>query len=252
MQFTGRVALVTAAAGAGIGQATARALAAEGATVVVTDRHAERTHAAAEDISSDTAGRAVGMPLDVTDEAAVIDVVGRTVDEFGQLDILVNNSGTNELSPVWEMSTDSWRKVMEVSLTAHFWLLRAALAHMTQRGAGAAVNITSVAGWMGTDEGEAHYAAAKAGVMGLTRSAAVEAAKHGVRVNAVAPGLAWNEFLAKVYPPEFFDDLVARTPLGRVGTPEDIADAVVFLASDRASFITGETLCVAGGMYLHP
>lgn len=249
MELEHKVALVTAAAGAGIGQATARALAAAGADVVVTDIHEGRTTATAEEIAAATGRRTAGLVLDVTDERRVDAVVAEVIERFGRIDILVNNSGINDLAPLWEMKTEVWHKVIDVCLTAHFFTMRAVLPHMIARGDGAVVNISSVAGWIGSTAGEAHYAAAKAGVMGLTRVAASEAAAHGIRVNAIAPGLIHNPFLARVYPEQFFTDIAERTPLGRVGRPGDIADAVVFLVSDRASFITGEVLCVSGGLH---
>jgi len=251
MELEGRVALVTAAAGAGIGQAVARALAAAGADLVVTDVHERRTLQLADEIAASSGRKVLGLPLDVTDEARVGAVVSEVIARLGRLDILVNNSGINELRPIWEMPTATWRKVIDVCLTGHFFTLRAVLPHMIEHKRGAIVNIASVAGWIGSREGESHYAAAKAGVMGLTRAVATEVAPHGIRVNAIAPGLVWNEFLARIYPPQFFREMEQKTPLGRVGRPDDIANTVVFLASDRSSFMTGEVLCVSGGMYLH-
>ncbi|GAA2575953.1 SDR family oxidoreductase [Dactylosporangium fulvum] len=250
MEFEGKVAFVTAAAGAGIGQAVARALSREGATVVMSDQHAERTAAVAADIAKETGREVVGVPLDVRDEQRIDEVIDDVVKRFGRIDVVVNNSGINQLSPLHEMPTDTWRKVLDVSLTGPFMVTRKALTHMMEQQSGAIVNMSSINGWVGTLEGESHYSAAKAGIMGLTRASAVEAAPFGVRVNAVAPGLAWNNFLAKVYPTEYMEGMVARTPLRRAGTPEDIANAVLFLASDRASFITGEVLCVSGGYYI--
>jgi 3-oxoacyl-[acyl-carrier protein] reductase len=251
MRFDNQVALVTAAAGAGIGRACARALAEAGATVVVTDLHEARTHSTAAELQEELGGEVIGLPLDVTDEARVAAVVEEVYERYGRLDIAINNSGYTDQAALWEMSTESWRKTIDISLTGHFFVIRAALQKMREQKSGTIVNIASVAGWMGSLRAEAHYTAAKAGVMGLTRAAAGEAAQFGVRVNGVAPGLAWNEFLGRIYPPDFFDDIVERTPLGRAGTPEDIANAVLFLASDRASFITGEVLTVSGGWYLH-
>ncbi|GAF47597.1 SDR family NAD(P)-dependent oxidoreductase [Rhodococcus wratislaviensis] len=251
MQFTDKVVFVTAAAGAGIGQAVARNFAAEGATVVMSDQHAERTEKVAAEIAADTGREVVGLACDVRDEARIDEVVNGVVERFGRLDIVVNNSGINELSPLPEMPTETWQKVIDVSLTGPFMVTRRALALMRKQGSGAIVNMSSIAGWMRPAEGEAHYAAAKAGIMGFTRAAAMEAAPFGVRVNAVAPGLAWNAFLAKIYSPEYVDQMAQQTPLGRAGTPQDIANAVAFLASDKASFITGEVLCVSGGYHLH-
>jgi 3-oxoacyl-[acyl-carrier protein] reductase len=136
-------------------------------------------------------------------------------------------------------------------LTGPFLVTRKALATMRTQRHGVIVNMSSIAGWMRPAEGESHYAAAKAGIMGFTRAAAIEAAPFGIRVNAVAPGLAWNAFLAKIYSEDYVTEMARNTPLGRAGTPQDVANAVAFLASDKASFITGEVLCVSGGYHLH-
>jgi 3-oxoacyl-[acyl-carrier protein] reductase len=252
MEFSDKVVFVTAAAGAGIGQAVARTFAREGATVVLSDQHAGRTESVAADIAHDTGADVTGVPLDVRDEAQIDEVINGVVAKHGRLDIVVNNSGINMLAPLHEMPTETWRTVLDVTLTGPFLVTRRALTIMREQGTGGAiVNMSSIAGWMRTAEGESHYAAAKAGIMGFTRAAAMEAAPHGVRVNAVAPGLAWNPFLGKIYGEEYVDEMARQTPLGRVGLPQDIANAVVFLAGEKASFITGEVLCVSGGYHLH-
>jgi len=252
MEFEGKVVFVTAAAGAGIGQAVARTFAAGGATVVLSDQHPGRTASVAADIARDTGADVTGVPLDVRDEEAIDRVIDGVAAQHGRLDIVVNNSGINMLAPLHEMPTETWRTVLDVSLTGPFLVTRRALNVMRAQGSGGAiVNMSSIAGWMRTDAGEAHYAAAKAGIMGFTRAAAMEAAPHGIRVNAVAPGLAWNPFLGKIYSDEYVDEMARQTPLGRVGVPQDIANAVAFLAGDKASFITGEVLCVSGGYHLH-
>jgi 3-oxoacyl-[acyl-carrier protein] reductase len=252
MEFEGKVVFVTAAAGAGIGQAVARTFAAGGATVVMSDQHPGRTASVAADIARNTGADVTGVPLDVRDEEAIDRVIDGVAEKHGRLDIVVNNSGINMLAPLHEMPTETWRTVLDVSLTGPFLVTRRALNVMRAQGfGGAIVNMSSIAGWMRTDAGEAHYAAAKAGIMGFTRAAAMEAAPHGIRVNAVAPGLAWNPFLGKIYSDEYVDEMARQTPLGRVGVPQDIANAVAFLAGDKASFITGEVLCVSGGYHLH-
>ena len=251
MEFEGKVVFVTAAAGAGIGQAVARTFASEGATVVISDQHAGRTEKVAASIASDTGQDVIGFACDVRDEARIDEVINGIVDKYGRLDIVVNNSGVNQLAPLHEMPTDIWRHVIDVSLTGPFLVTRRALGIMRAQKGGAIVNMSSIAGWMRPAEGESHYAAAKAGIMGFTRAAAMEGAPFGIRVNAVAPGLAWNEFLAKIYSTEYVDEMARQTPLGRAGTPQDVANAVAFLASDKASFITGEVLCVSGGYHLH-
>jgi 3-oxoacyl-[acyl-carrier protein] reductase len=249
MEFSDKVVFVTAAAGAGIGQAVARTFAREGATVVLSDQHAERTAKVAADIAAETGQDVTGVALDVRDEARIDEVVNGVAEKYGRIDVVVNNSGINALAPLHEMPTDTWRHVLDVSLTGPFMVTRRALNVMRDRGA--VVNMSSIAAWMRSAEGESHYAAAKAGITGFTRAAAMEAAPHGVRVNAVAPGLAWNPFLGKIYGDEYVEEMARQTPLGRVGQPQDIANAVAFLASERASFITGEVLCVSGGYYLH-
>lgn len=251
MQFTDKVVFVTAAAGAGIGRAVARTFSEEGATVVISDQHAERTAKVAAEIAAETGNEVVGLACDVRDEARIDEVVNGVFERYGRLDVVVNNSGINDLSPLPEMPTEIWQKVIDVSLTGPFMVTRRALSLMRTQGSGAVVNMSSIAGWMRPAEGEAHYAAAKAGIMGFTRAAAMEAAPFGVRVNAVAPGLAWNAFLAKIYSEEYVENMAKQTPLGRAGTPQDIANAVAFLASEKASFITGEVLCVSGGFHLH-
>jgi 3-oxoacyl-[acyl-carrier protein] reductase len=251
MELKGRVALITAAAGAGIGKASARALALAGADVVVTDKHERRTSEVAKELAAETGRNVIGLPLDVTDEARIGAVVDEAVRRLGHIDILVNNTGINELQPVWEMRSDTWRRVIDVSLTAHFLMMRAVLPQMIERRTGSIINMSSAAGWEGKDIGEVHYAAAKAGVMALTRVAASEVAKFNVRVNAIAPGLIYNEFLGRIYSPEYFVKAREETPLKRVGEPKDVAELVVFLASDRSSFITGESVCVSGGRYFH-
>ncbi|MFF2299284.1 SDR family NAD(P)-dependent oxidoreductase [Arthrobacter sp. NPDC058127] len=251
MGFEGKVVFVTAAAGAGIGQGVARAFAAEGATVIISDQHAERTAKVAQQIREDTGADVTGVACDVRDENQIDDVIAGIVGRHGRLDVVVNNSGLNQLAPIHEMETATWQLVMDVSLTGPFLVTRRALNVMREQRSGTIVNMASIAGWMAPAVGESHYAAAKAGVMGFTRAAAIEAAPFGVRVNAVAPGLTWNPFLEKIYSKEYVDEMARKTPLGRPGMPEDIANAVTFLASDKASFITGEVLCVSGGYHLH-
>jgi 3-oxoacyl-[acyl-carrier protein] reductase len=251
-EFQDKVVFVTAAAGAGIGQAVARTFARSGAKVVLSDQHAGRTESVAAEIAKDTGADVTGVPVDVRDEAQIDAAMNGVVERHGRLDIVVNNSGINMLAPIVDMPTETWQTVMDVSLTGPFLVTRRALNIMRDQGdGGAIVNMSSIAGWMRTAEGESHYAAAKAGIQGFTRAAAMEAAGYGIRVNAVAPGLAWNPFLGKIYGDEYVEEMARQTPLGRVGQPQDIANAVAFLAGDKASFITGEVLCVSGGYYLH-
>jgi 3-oxoacyl-[acyl-carrier protein] reductase len=246
----GRVAIVTAAAGAGIGQSVARRFAEEGAQVVLTDAHARRVQELAEAMGKDFGREFLGLEVDVTNVDQVQGMVRTALDRHGHIDILVNNAGINRLEPVWEMSDETWNLVIGVNLTGTFHCTRAVLPHMIERKKGAVVSLSSTAGWIGSDEGEAHYCAAKAGIQGFTRAVAAEVGRFGVRINAIAPGLIYNPFLERIYPPEFFQRIAQRTPLGRVGEPPDIASLATFLASDQSSYITGEVFCISGGMYM--
>jgi len=246
----GRVAIVTAAAGAGIGQAVARRFAEEGAQVLLTDAHARRVQEVAEAMSKDFGREFAALEVDVTNVGQVQAMVETALNRYGQIDILMNNAGINRLEPVWQMSDETWNLVIGVNLTGTFHCTRAVLPHMIERKQGTIISMASMVGWVGSDEGEAHYCAAKAGVMAFTRAVAAEVGRHGIRINAIAPGLIYNPFLDRIYPPEFFKRMAERTPLGRVGEPPDIANLATFLASDQSSYITGEVFCISGGMYM--
>jgi 3-oxoacyl-[acyl-carrier protein] reductase len=252
MRLANKVAIVTAAAGAGIGQATARALAREGVHVIVSDAHARRPFAVAEEIASSSGVKAVGIQCDVSNRVQVENMIELALKEFGRIDILVNNAGTTHNVPVVEMTDEVWELVINVNLKGTFYCSRAVLPTMIQQRSGRIINLSSAAAWMGSDEG-AHYCAAKAGIMGFTRRLAKEVAPYNITVNAIAPGFIWNEFLAKTpgLPPGYFDEIRKQIPLGRDGRPEDVANAIVFLSSEEASYITGQTLCISGGWYMH-
>jgi 3-oxoacyl-[acyl-carrier protein] reductase len=246
------VALVTAAAGAGIGAAIARQLAADGFDVVVTDAHARRCGELAEALAKEHDRPFIALPLDVTDYDAVGAVMQQVVDRLGRLDVLVNNAGWSKIVPVAEMAREDWLRCIEVDLNGTFYCMRQALPFMIARKRGAIVNISSIAAWEPTDEHGAAYSAAKAGIMALTRVAAAENGRHGIRVNAVAPGLIYNDFLRKIYPSEFFSGYAERrSKVGRVGEPQDIANMVSFLVSEKAGYITGEVYGVSGGVFPH-
>ncbi len=246
----GRVALVTGAAGAGIGRATARRLAEAGATVVVTDVHERRTGETVEALRAEFGGATVvGKLLDGGDPEAISRVVAEVRSEVGPVEVLVNNAAVNPFGEVDTLSPEDWDRAVAVDVTGPWLLIRAVLPDMKQRRRGAIVNVSSVAAYT-APEREAPYAAAKAALHSLTRTVAREAGPHGVRCNAVAPGLIWTRFMEKFE--EQFRPEVERTPLRRWGTPEDVADVVLFLASDRSAFITCEALTVSGGWYMHP
>lgn len=248
----GKVAVVTAAAGAGIGQAVARRFADEGARLVVSDAHARRVQEFAQAMTTDYGREVIGVEVDVRDLAHIKTMVDTALDRFGQIDILFNNAGINKLAPVWEMDAETWQLVIDVNLTGTFNCIRAVLPSMIEQKRGAIVNMASVAGWIGSSDGESHYCAAKAGVMAFTRATAAEVGKFGIRVNAIAPGLIYNEFLERIYPPDLFKSFARRVPLGRVGEPADVADLALFLASDMSRYITGEVVCVSGGAFMVP
>ena len=240
----GKVVVVTAAAGTGIGYATAKRCAEEGAIVVISDIHQRRLGEAAERLEVVMGRPPLALLCNVTVEADVQNLFARTVSELGKIDALINNAGLGGTASIVDMTDEQWQTVLDVTLTGTFRCMRAALRHMTVRGAGAIVNNASVLGWR-AQAGQAHYAAAKAGVMALTRCAAIEAAPSGVRINAVAPSLAMHPFLEKVTTKELLAELTQREAFGRAAEPWEIANVMVFLASDYASYMTGEIVSVS-------
>ena len=242
--LAGKVVLVTAAAGTGIGNATARRCLEEGATVVLSDAHERRLGEAADELAQLGGGRPLALVCDVTVEDQVEALLDGTVAEHGRVDVLVNNAGLGGTADIVDMTDEQWHKVLDITLTGTFRMTRAALRQMYGQGSGVIVNNASVLGWR-AQAGQAHYAAAKAGVMALTRSAAIEAAPHGVRVNAVAPSLAMHPFLAKVTTDELLDELTQREAFGRAAEPWEIATVIAFLASDYSTYMTGEVVSVS-------
>ncbi|MGW7490618.1 SDR family oxidoreductase [Streptomyces sp. NPDC054786] len=242
----GRTAVITAAAGAGIGGATARRFLEEGARVVLGDAHARRLTATAEALAEEFgAGQVASLPCDVTDEDQVNALLDTAEERHGRLDIVVNNAGLGGTADLVEMTDTQWGTVLDVTLNGTFRCTRAALRRMQAAGRGGViVNNASVVGWR-AQRGQAHYAAAKAGVMALTRCAAMEAAAYGVRVNAVSPSLAMHPHLAKVTTPELLAELTEREAFGRYAEPWEVANVIVFLAGDYASYMTGETVSVS-------
>jgi len=249
--FTGSVAIVTAAAGAGIGQAVAISLAREGADLIVSDAHAKRPFSLAEKITEEYGVKAIGFQCDVRNREQVEKMVGLAVREWGKVDILVNNAGIDKSVPVWEMDDETWDLVIDINLKGVFNCCRAVLPTMIKQRKGKIVNLSSVVAWMGGKEDGVAYIAAKAGVLGLTKAIAHQVGEYNINVNAVAPGLAYNPFLSKVRPPEYFEEIKKQIVLGRAGTPEDVANAILFLCSEKASYFTGACLCVSGGWYMY-
>lgn len=236
--LAGKSVVVTAAAGTGIGFATAKRCLEEGARVLVSDVHERRLGEAADKL---------GVPsvvCDVTDETAVQSLVAAAASEFGAIDVFINNAGLGGDTPLVDMTDEQWFAVTDVTLTGTMRCTRAALRHMTEQGAGVIVNNASVLGWR-AQSGQSHYAAAKAGVMALTRCTAIEAAEFGVRINAVAPSIAMHEFLAKVSDDDLLAELAEKEAFGRAAEVWEVANVIVFLASDLSSYMTGEVIAVS-------
>jgi NAD(P)-dependent dehydrogenase (short-subunit alcohol dehydrogenase family) len=243
MRLKGKVALVTGA-GNGIGEATARRLAREGAIVVANDVDVEQARAVVADLRKEGA-RALAVAADVTRRADVEAMMQQVVSELGRIDVLINNAGINRDAMSHKMTEEQWDQVLSVNLKGTFLCAQAALMRMRERGWGRVVNTSSV-GSLG-NIGQANYAASKAGVIGLTRTLALEYAKYGVTVNCIAPGPVMTRMLAGV-PEAIREKIVARVPVGRIARPDEIAGVHAFLASDDAAYITGQVLFVDGGI----
>jgi 2-hydroxycyclohexanecarboxyl-CoA dehydrogenase len=247
MGLEGRVAMVTGA-GRGIGEAIARALAADGAAVAVCDVDGTTAAASAQRLSEGGA-RALAVQMDVTDSAAVRQAAERITRELGPIDILVNNAGWDKVEPFVQSTEETWDKVIAINLKGPIRCARAVLDGMIERRRGKIISIGSDAGRVGSS-GEAVYSAAKGGVIAFTKTLARELARYNVNVNCVCPGPTDTQLLADVAAgnPRLADALKRAIPLGRLGQPKDIAAAVAFLASEGADFITGQTLSVSGGL----
>jgi 3-oxoacyl-[acyl-carrier protein] reductase len=245
-RFEGKVALITGAS-RGIGEAIARRLAAEGATVVGAARTAVALEKVVAEIRS-AGGKATALALDLADPASIESGVKSALAGHGQIDVLVNNAGVTEDNLVMRMSKDAWDRVIATNLTGVFLLTQAVIKPMLRKRYGRIVNITSVVGLMG-NAGQANYAASKAGLVGLTKSVARELGSRNITCNAVAPG-----FIATALTDKMTDaareSLTGQIPLGRLGTPDDVAGAVAWLASDEASYVTGTVVNVSGGLYM--
>jgi 3-oxoacyl-[acyl-carrier protein] reductase len=242
-RLEGRVVLVTGGA-RGIGRATAQLMAEEGARIAVADRDFEGALAAAQQIG----GGAIAVGLDVADPNSCKQAIATVLERLGRIDVLVNNAGITRDATLAKLGDDAWSAVLSVNLTGTFLMTRAVVPHMIERGGGVVLNAASIVGVLG-NFGQSNYVASKAGVIGLTRTWARELGKKGVRVNCVAPGFIATDMTSQM-PPQVLDGMKAHTPLGRLGAPEDIARAYVFLASDEASFIHGQCLGVDGGLVI--
>jgi 3-oxoacyl-[acyl-carrier protein] reductase len=245
IELSGRIAIVTGAS-RGIGRAIAAQLAARGAHVVAAAR-GENARGIAEDIAA-AGGRAEHVALDVTEPGATEQVVAGTLERHGRIDILVNNAGIARDQLMLRMKRDDWDAVLATNLTAAFALTQAVLKPMIKQRGGRVICISSVVGQSG-NAGQANYAASKAGLIGFAKAVALEVASRGITVNVVAPGLIETD-MTRAITDSTREEWASKIPLRRLGTPGDIASAVCFLASDEASYITGQVLAVNGGMYM--
>ncbi|MEN9289567.1 MAG: hypothetical protein RL764_1759 [Pseudomonadota bacterium] len=240
----GKTVVVTASAGTGIGFSAAKRAVEEGATVLMSDFHERRLGEAADRIAEDLGTRPATFVCDVTDQAQVDALHAASLAALGRIDVLINNAGLGGEVPVVDMTDDQWHRVLDVTLNSVFRMTRAFLPAMYAQKSGVIVNNASVLGWR-AQKGQAHYAAAKAGVMAFTRCSAVEAAEHGVRINAVAPSIAMHPFLAKVTTDELLAKLSAQEAFGRPAEVWEVANVMMFLASDLSSYMTGEIVSVS-------
>lgn len=251
MKFENQVAIISGGAGSGIGQATARALAEEGASIVIGDFHPRRTTTVASEIASAYNVRTLPVVCDVTSQAQVDNMVKETIQSFGRIDILINNAGTDFVVPVVDMTDGNWEQIINVNLRGVFYCTRAVLSTMINQKYGRIVNLSSVAAWTKAPDSAA-YSAAKAGVAAFTKAVAREVAQYDILVNAVAPGVAYNPTITeKVVGQKGIEWMLQQIPLNRLGTPEDMANVIEFLVSKEASYITGECICVTGGWFAH-
>lgn len=247
MKLDGKVAIVTGCS-RGLGKEIGLCLAREGADVVVNYREASRQADEVVETIKQLGRRALSFQADVARYPEVEAMVAGTIEEFGKVDILVNNAGIHQDSTVTKMESDVWEKVVAVNMTGAFNCTKAALNHMREAGYGRIVNITSVVGQTGS-AGASNYAASKAGLIGFTKAVAREVAKRGITVNAVAVGYI-DIGMGQRLPPELEENIRSQILMGRFGKPEEVGYAVAFLASDEASYITGQIINVNGGFYL--
>jgi 3-oxoacyl-[acyl-carrier protein] reductase len=247
MDLSDKVAVVTGAA-QGIGRAIAETLGQRGAHVVVADLKVEKAEAAAKEIAADTGRRAIAVEVDVADNASAKAMIDRAIAEFGRVDILVNNAGITRDNLIMRMKEADWDLVLNVNLKGAFNCSKAVIRPMMKQRYGRIVNITSVSGLAG-QVGQTNYSSSKAGLIGFTKALAKEVGSRNITVNAVAPGFIETDLTSDL-PQELKDMAIQMTPVGRFGKPEDVANAVAFLASDETGFITGQVLSVDGGMVM--
>lgn len=249
-ELNGKVALVTGAS-SGIGRATAESLAASGAKVAINFHRNEAGAEAARTAITNAGGSAIAVQADVTSASAVESLVKQTVAEFGPIDILVNNAGSLvERLKILELTEERWDEVIDLNLKSAFLCCRAVAASMMERKRGAIINVSSIAGRNGGALGSIHYSTAKGGLITFTKGLAKELAPFGIRVNAISPGVINTPYHEQFSSPEMMKTYVGMIPLGRIGTPPEVAKVICFLASDAASYLAGETIEINGGMFM--
>lgn len=246
MELLGKVALVTGAA-QGIGKAIALLLAEKGADVVVSDINIEKAQETAKEIE-EKGRRSIALKVNVADPDEVEQMVEAVIEKFSRIDILVNNAGITRDRLLLRMSQEDWDAVLDVNLKGVFNCTKSVIKYMSKQRSGKIVNIASVVGLMG-NVGQANYAASKAGVIGFTKTVAREFAQRGININAIAPGYIQTP-MTEVLPEKVKEELMKLIPMGRLGQPEDVAQAVLFLVSEASNYVTGQVLNVNGGIYM--
>jgi NAD(P)-dependent dehydrogenase (short-subunit alcohol dehydrogenase family) len=247
MRLKNKVAIITGA-GSGFGKEIAMTFAKEGAEIVAADINFKAAELVAK-LINDTDGKCLPIQVDVSDEIQVKNMVQETINKFSKIDILINNAGLSRAANIQDISLDDWNMMIKVNLTGTFLCCKAVIDHMIEREYGKIVNMASISAQTGRPVG-VDYSASKSGIVGITRTLAVQVAKYGINVNAIAPGPIQTPLFNKNYTPEAVERLKATIPFKRQGEPKDVANLALFLASDESGWITGEVIAINGGAFM--